>query len=127
MIVLTLPYPISVNAMYRNRLKGRAKSERYRTWLNAVGWEIKAQRQQPIKGSYTLRITLYEADNRRRDPGNMEKCISDALVEAGLIEDDSLCVSMEIARCKTAGKARCGVVVFPSNGIPVEEGLSNVA
>ena len=117
MIVLRLPFPISVNALYKNKLKGRAKSERYRTWANAVGWDIKAQKQTPISGWYSLTVILSENDNRRRDPDNFVKCVSDALTEHGLIEDDSLCVSLNVQRQKS-DKKYCDVIVQASNGIP---------
>ena len=119
MIILTLPFPVSVNEMYRNKLKGRAKSERYMIWARAAGWELKAQRQKPIHGSYTMTLCLYEADNRRRDPDNFVKGVSDLLVTHGLIDDDHLCSSMHIDRFK-ADKQRCEVIVRPSNGIPSE-------
>ncbi len=117
MIVLKLPFPISVNAMYKNKLNGRAKSLRYMTWARAAGWEIKAQKQEPIKGHYTLSVVLNEADNRRRDIDNFVKCVSDLLVEHALVEDDCMCVSISIDRFK-ASKASCDVIVQESNGIP---------
>jgi Holliday junction resolvase RusA-like endonuclease len=120
-IHLKLPFPLSVNMLYANRLKSRTKSTRYRTWANAAGWELKAQKQTPLHGWYTMRLCLYEADKRKRDPGNMEKCISDLLVEHGLVEDDSLCVSVAIERFRTRGKPYCEVTVQASNGIPESE------
>ena len=119
MIILTLPFPVSVNAMYANKARGRTKSERYMTWARAAGWELQAQRQKPIHGWYTLTLFLYEADNRRRDPGNMEKAVSDLLVTHGLIDDDSYCVDQHVHRIKSDRK-RCEVIVRPSNGIPTE-------
>lgn len=119
MILLTLPFPVSVNEMYRNKLKGRVKSERYMTWARAAGWELQAQRQKPVHGPYVLTLCLYEADNRRRDPDNFVKGCSDLLVTHGLIDDDHLCTSLHIERYKS-DKARCEVIVRPSNGIPKE-------
>lgn len=122
MIHLRLPFPVSVNAMYANNLKsgkGRRKSARYMTWARAAGWDICNQKQQPIRGWYNIRILLTESDNRRRDPGNFEKGVSDLLVNHGLVEDDSLCVDMNISRQKGL-QARCDVIVTPSNGMPEE-------
>lgn len=118
-IIARLPFPVSVNAMYANKKRGRIKSERYMTWANAAGWELKAQKQEPVHGWYTLTLCLYEDDNRKRDPGNHEKCVSDLLVAHGLIDDDSLCVDQHIHRYKSKDK-RCMVIVRPSNGIPSE-------
>lgn len=126
MIVLRLPFPVSVNHLYRNKLKGRAKSQRYRTWANAAGWDIKDQKPKPLKGWYNLSIILTEKDNRRKDPGNFEKCVSDLLVEHGLVEDDSFCVSLSITRQKGMDNY-CDVIVTPSNGIPVQQELRRIA
>lgn len=117
MIHLELPFPVSANALYRNRLKGRAKSDRYATWINAAGWSVKEQKQSPVRGWYRLTILLYEADDKIRDPGNMEKCVSDLLVRHGLVDDDHKCVGISIERYKASTK-KCRVIVTESNGIP---------
>lgn len=116
MILLSLPFPVSVNAMYKNIRKGRAKTKRYMTWANSAGWSIKEQKPDPIKGFYSLTLILNEKDNRRRDPDNFVKSVSDLLVTHQLIEDDSLCSSLTVERFK-ASQASCEVIVRPSNGI----------
>lgn len=117
MIILKLPFPVSVNALYKNRLKGRAKSERYMTWANAAGWEIKRQKQIPINGYYDITIMLTRKDKRKYDIGNFEKCISDLLVEHLLIEDDSLATCVHIHK-QSGPDNYCEVIVRSSNGIP---------
>lgn len=116
MIILELPFPISVNRMYKNKGRSRAKSERYRTWAKAAGWDVEQQKQEPIKGPYSLTLTLFEKDKRRRDPDNFVKCVSDLLVTHGLIEDDYLCSELHIHR-QYSDKAKAQVIVRPSNGI----------
>ena len=116
MILLSLPFPVSVNAMYSNKGRSRTKSQRYRTWANAAGWDVKAQKQEPIKGPYSLTITLFEKDRKRRDPDNFCKCINDLLVAHELVEDDSQCVTLIVYR-ELREKAGAQVIVRPSNGI----------
>ncbi|MCP4108343.1 MAG: RusA family crossover junction endodeoxyribonuclease [Desulfobacteraceae bacterium] len=117
MIILNLPFPISVNAMYANKGRSRTKSLRYRTWAVAAGWDVTRQKQKPIKGWYALTLILNEKDNRRRDPDNFVKSVSDLLTTHNLIEDDSKCSSITVERFK-ASRASCEVIVRPSNGIP---------
>jgi crossover junction endodeoxyribonuclease RusA len=92
MISLDLPLPPSVNALYRNVPgRGRAKTQAYRTWENAAGWEVRAQAPQPIAGPVVMRLTFQWPDRRRRDVSNYVKATEDLLVEHKLIEDDSEC------------------------------------
>lgn len=99
MIHLSLPYPVSVNAMYANAPgRGRVKTERYKTWLNAAGWALKSARPSKVAGAYTLEITLFQSDKRKRDLDNTVKAISDLLVTHQLVEDDSLCTRLVVQR-----------------------------
>lgn len=117
MITLSLPFPISVNSMYANVSgKGRIKSQRYRTWRSAAGWALKAAKQTPINGWFTVTIILYEKDNRKRDPDNFVKGVNDLLVEHKLIEDDSYCSSFSVERIRS-NTSKCEVIIRPSNGI----------
>src|SRR5258708_4769936 len=98
MITLRIPLPPSVNALFANVPgKGRVKTDRYKTWLNAVGWDVVQQRQSPIKGDVTLEIVAGRPDRRRRDLSNLIKAAEDLLVRHGLIEDDSRVTSLSIA------------------------------
>ena len=116
MILLTLPFPVSVNAMYKNIRKGRAKSQRYMTWARSAGWSIKEQKPEPIKGWYTLTLVLHEKDKRRRDPDNFVKAVSDLLVTHNLIDDDCMCADLQVHR-QYSDEAKVEVIVRPSNGI----------
>jgi Holliday junction resolvase RusA-like endonuclease len=89
MIVLTLPFPISVNAMYADGKTRRHKSQRYADWLAEAGYALKSQRAKTVLGPVTLLYEVQEGkDNRRRDIGNLEKGCTDLLVEYGVIEAD---------------------------------------
>jgi Holliday junction resolvase RusA-like endonuclease len=94
---LTLPFPISVNALYVNSSRGRQDSQRYATWKLEAGWELQRQRPAPVKGPVEL---LYEVqdgkDNRRRDLCNLEKGVTDLLVTHGVIEADHDLIVREV-------------------------------
>lgn len=75
-----LPAPPSTNSLYSGR---RFKTERYKAWLEAAGWELKLQRVQPVAGAFMLSIRL---------PGKCDldnlKAVPDLLVGMGIIPDD---------------------------------------
>lgn len=69
-----------------------AKTKRYAEWRKAVAWEIAAARPGKIDGPYTLSLAVQRnwRSKRARDIDNIIKPVSDALVAAGIITDDSL-------------------------------------
>jgi crossover junction endodeoxyribonuclease RusA len=89
MIKLTkIPTPPSTNTLFANVPgKGRVKSDRYRTWRNAAGWEVRAQKALRVKGPVHLTYT-YEEGATRADLGNLEKAATDMLVDLGIIDGD---------------------------------------
>jgi len=88
--IITLPFPISVNALYAGKAR-RHKSKRYEAWVKEAGQELFTQWPLPqIKGSIRIYMKFGRPDKRKRDLGNLEKCVSDLLVTYHIIEDDSL-------------------------------------
>lgn len=87
---IDLPWPISANALTKNVGKRRADSERYTAWKAEAGAELLKQRPKAVEGHYAAYMRMSRKDNRRRDLSNHYKCVSDLLVEHGVIEDDSL-------------------------------------
>jgi crossover junction endodeoxyribonuclease RusA len=67
-------------------------SPKYRQWCDDAATSILAQRRgfAVIPPPYVLRIDVRPPDRRRRDIDNLVKPVADALVRAGIIEDDSL-------------------------------------
>lgn len=94
MTTISLPYPPSVNGLYKNAGKKRIKTEGYKAWLTAAGWELKLQRPEPVRGRYRLALTLTPPDRRARDVDNTVKAVSDLLKSMGVIEEDSLAKSV---------------------------------
>ena len=89
-VVLDLPFPPSVNAIWRKWRGGVYRSDRYKAWSQEAGQELMVQRPGKTKGIYDLTLQFRRKDARRIDIGNLEKPVSDLLVEHGVIEDDSL-------------------------------------
>ena len=132
MISLELPVPPSTNALYRNTskaertrglalgwrpLRGRIKTDRYRTWLRSAGNEILAtpqERRRPVKGKFVLYVAAGRPDERTRDLDNLLKATCDLLAAHGLIENDCLAESITVAWAPAVKKRRIEVHVWPS-------------
>ena len=89
-IVLSLPMPPSVNALFLNRASGgRARTKMYNEWIVEAGWRIQMQNVGMIAGPYEIDIKFARL-SKRSDLGNREKALSDLLVKHGILEDDRL-------------------------------------
>ena len=89
MVSFQLPFPPSVNSLWFNTKNGRARSASYDQWRQDAGWELKRQHPLKLKGPVSLNYVFQNAkDNRKRDLGNLEKALSDLLVEHQIIEAD---------------------------------------
>ncbi len=90
MIVINLPFPISVNAMFADGKTRRHKSQRYADWVLEAGYALNLQRPPQIKGQYHITYAFQEGQDRReRDAFNLEKGCTDLLVKHGVVEGDS--------------------------------------
>lgn len=96
-VILTLPFPISVNAMFITGKYRRARSQRYEDWVLEAGYALNKQKPPQIKGPVTLAYEVQDgSDGRRRDLGNLEKCSTDLLVSHKVIEADDNTIVREI-------------------------------
>lgn len=68
------------------------KSKAYAAWKKAAAWEIAAARPGKVSGPYRLYIAAQRdwRSKRARDIDNLIKPVSDAIVAAGVVSDDSL-------------------------------------
>jgi crossover junction endodeoxyribonuclease RusA len=94
---LELPYPPTANNLFRdavgkNGRRFRVRSSGYLAWLQSASDRISmAGKEARVAGPYTMTVHAGKPDRRRRDVENLLKPISDALVNGGIVEDDSLC------------------------------------
>ncbi len=102
-----LPFPPSANTAYPTnfKTKKRFKSKKYQEWLNVCLSEIGIHAPVLVTGRVVCIYTFGRPDKRRRDVENYVKPVSDLLVAAGIIEDDSLIDKLtiqwgEITGCK---------------------------
>lgn len=89
-VVLELPFPPSINRLWRGSGKRVYRSAEYTNWLEQAQWIVAAGRHKPIVGNYEIYVLLRAPDRRRRDLDNFAfKAVSDLLVKTGLVQDDS--------------------------------------
>jgi Holliday junction resolvase RusA-like endonuclease len=87
MTVYTLPLPISTNELYYNKAEGgRGKTRRYKAWVHDAAMILLCQRARPVAGP--VRVSIEVSEKSRCDIDNAAKCVLDALVARGVIEDD---------------------------------------
>lgn len=91
MIVLDLPRPISTNRLFRNKAKGRVRTEEYNTWMWQAAATLAKQKPLPkIGGPVCIIYQVGEIGLRASmDGDNCLKCLTDALVSNGVIPDDN--------------------------------------
>ena len=85
----TLPFPPSVNSLYSTNwlTKKRFKSRGYCFWIKcAADWVAGIP---SVRGKVKALYEFGRPDNRRRDVANYEKAVSDFLVAAAVLSDDS--------------------------------------
>jgi len=110
-VIFTQHIPPSVNACFSNvKGKGRIRTERYRQWATAAGWDCK--RKGSVHGAFTVTITI---DRQTRhvlsDIDNRCKPVLDLLQEHGIIDNDRHCERATIEWGEAKGGMR--VLVAP--------------
>ncbi|MCL6567363.1 MAG: RusA family crossover junction endodeoxyribonuclease [Meiothermus silvanus] len=84
---LCLPWPpASGNHQYGRRTRGVYLRREVTAWRDEVAWLARGWRAEP---PVELRIRLFPPDRRRRDADNVLKLLLDALVQGGVLSDDS--------------------------------------
>jgi crossover junction endodeoxyribonuclease RusA len=109
---IVLPFPPSINRLYR-AVGGRSiLSEAYRGWKTEAGKLLNAQRPRKMRGQVAVTVELCAPDKRRRDADNAgTKAVLDLLVSHQIIEaDDSRFVRSITAKWVDDGEP-CTVTV----------------
>ena len=116
-MILTLPYPPSVNTYWRANVKRR--------FLSKAGVQFKVDVSEyvinssiPKLGSARLRMDIVIRPRSRRvfDIDNLLKAILDSLMDAGVYDDDSQVDDLRITRGDPCKDGACIVVIEEING-----------
>ena len=108
-----LPWPVSVNALYRARGRRVYVSARGKAFKKACGIIFAGTKMVYETERVWLDIEVHPPDNRRRDISNLIKIVEDALP---WFRDDSQVDEIKIKRCekdhrkKGYIKIKCGAI-----------------
>ncbi len=83
-----LPFPPSLNGLFNNTRRGRAKTKAYDAWINAAGMGLMIQRPHKHEGAVSISIVANPPNSRKRDLDNLLKPVLDLLVRHQVIQDD---------------------------------------
>ncbi len=86
----TLPLPPSSNHLFATVNGRRIKSREYRAWIESAALDVMVQGVRRVASPVKVFIYLDGKVNLQRDLANFEKAVTDLLVSAGVIENDSL-------------------------------------
>ena len=111
-MLLTLPYPPSVNTYWRNFRGHTVLSQKGRDYKLAVAEYVSAN-NVPKFGDSKLKITmiLQPRDKRKIDLDNRIKCVLDSLQEAGVFNDDFQVDDLHILRGQQVSGGRILVTI----------------
>ena len=88
-----LPFPPSTNGLFAHGyVKGKVRrfpTKQYKDWRRQAVIIVRSQRLPLFREPVVIKLALRPRDSRRRDADNYAKPCLDALVEAGLLIDDS--------------------------------------
>ena len=94
MTILELPYPPSVNSIWRFAGRSAYISKEYAAWKKQADVSFLEQKRglKPILGPYRVTMTFSRRKRTKTsDLDNRIKCIADALQRFELIKNDNLC------------------------------------
>jgi Holliday junction resolvase RusA-like endonuclease len=110
---LELPYPPSVNHLWRRFRNRTVLSREGRDYRRDVRLALAAGRVTPLLGPLAVSIDVNPPDRRRRDLDNLHKALLDALGRGGAYFDDSQIDRLTITRCGIVRGGRVRVQVKP--------------
>jgi crossover junction endodeoxyribonuclease RusA len=116
MIILTLPFPPSVNTYYRRGAHATYMSKGGREYKAKVA-EYITESNSPKLGAarLSLEIVLWPKDKRKYDIDNRIKALLDSLQDAGVFDDDEQIDQINIYRGSgtvSGGQARVMIEVI---------------
>jgi Holliday junction resolvase RusA-like endonuclease len=114
-VIIALPMPPSVNALFADGKTRRHLSRAYVEWRREAGTVLNLARLPRVAGPYVVELDL--AADTGMDADNAAKPIIDLLVQQGVTDDDRDLRELHI-RKTFAGAGLVSVVVraYPSNG-----------
>jgi Holliday junction resolvase RusA-like endonuclease len=107
-----IPMPPSTNNLFKNvRGVGRVKTKTYDDFTMMAVTAIRRQKVKPIAG-YVVILFAFELASSQADVSNRIKAAEDAIVKAGVIDDDRFVTAMMVTKVPAAN-GLAHVQIFP--------------
>jgi crossover junction endodeoxyribonuclease RusA len=129
MTALFLPFPPSLNGLFKNRKGGRVKTDPYKLWIADAQESLLKQLRHKREhvGTVSIDLTLSPPNKARRDLDNTLKAIIDFLVSNKIIqEDDSRFVRRITAEWKEEMPVGCYVTVHDLVQCPTKHARNSI-
>lgn len=110
---IELPFPPSLNHLWRRVGARTLISRGGRAFRQAVCSILAAARVQPLAGPLDVEIDVFPPDQRRRDIDNLQKALLDALQHGGAYHDDSQIARLMIERREVVAGGKVRVRIVP--------------
>lgn len=111
-VILHLPICPPLNNLFFNvpgKRGGRARTQRYRAWAQAAGWDVAQAKAKPIVGPVKIEIAV--PMGMKGDLDGRAKAALDLLVEHQVIEDDGRVHELLMRRAPELQAGRMLVIV----------------
>jgi crossover junction endodeoxyribonuclease RusA len=124
MIELRVSWPPSVNRYWRHPSSGRLAGRHLVSAEGRVYRALVAQSavihaiHRPVTGRLSVELLAAPPDRRKRDLDNILKSLLDALVHAGVMEDDSQIDHLSITRQPPAPPGSVAITIRTIEGTP---------
>ena len=119
---LELPFPPSVNHLWRRVGNRTIVSREGRSYRTAVRRVLLARGVRPIEGRLAVEIDVHPPDRRRRDLDNIQKALLDSMAHGGAYADDAQIDRLTVIRrgVVAGGKVRVRLALDDGSGPVVE-------
>lgn len=97
---ITLPYPVSMNVIWRQGRNGRLYLNPAVTRYRKAVWALTFNKPKFGNAMVSIDIKMFPPDKRRRDADNICKSILDSLQHAGVIDDDVQVQKLSVEKCE---------------------------
>ena len=90
MNIFLLPYPPSVNSLWRHTGKRTYRTNKYTSWAAEAAEYLSGQDipSKPIAHPVKIEMAVGRPDRRRRDIDNLVKSVLDIICQNNILEDD---------------------------------------
>lgn len=111
-----LPYPPSVNHYWRRVGGNMVLSKEGRRYKEAVRLRVAQDGNLQLQGRIGVMLEVHPPDSRRRDLDNICKAVLDALENAGVYQNDSQIVLLNLYKMPPVQHGRVECVVYTVEG-----------